>query len=219
MNATEGMLTSIMDQMRIMADEQRKAREVDRAEMRAAIDELKRKIEAPILSVEDDMSGDDSREPERSDTLFAAPCRGKRAGKPDTADPLSKLKANKTSQAQAQLLLSSKSARLTHDDDGEVCSGYYRTLADNQIYEVPWPCDTVYRSDGKRAAYDTMVLQEFSQGYLHIIASSLPINKSTCASFDHIAYLCHILTDSMHTDWDLVLNSHRQILNMIEQGQ
>ena len=86
-NATEGMLTSIMDQIRIMADEQRKAREVDRADMRAAIDELNRKIAAPILSVEDDTSGDDSREPELSDTLFAAPCRGKRAGKLDTADP------------------------------------------------------------------------------------------------------------------------------------
>ena len=129
------------------------------------------------------------------------------------------MKANKTSQAQAQLLLSSKSARLTQDDDGEVCSGYYRTLADNQKYEVPYPCDTVYRSDGKRATYDTMVLQEFTQGYLHIIASSLPINKSTRAAFDHIAYPCDILTDSMHTDWDLVLNSHREILHMIEQGQ
>ena len=81
------------------------------------------------------------------------------------------------------------------------------------------PCDTVYRSDGKRANYDSMSLQEFTQGYLHIIASSLPINKATRAAFDHIAYLCDLLTDSMHTDWDLVLNSHRQVLHMIEQGQ
>ena len=203
--------------MRSMADDQKRARDVDRAEMRAAISDLTRKIEAPILSDADNTSGSETREPDVGINLFAAPCRRKRTGKSETADPLSKLKGDKTSQAQAQLLLSSKGARVTSDEDGEICSGYYRTLADNQ--KVPWLCDTVYRSDGKRATYDTMILQEFTQGYLHIIASSLPINNSTRAAFDHIAYLCDILTDSMHTDWDLVLNSHRQVLHMIEQGQ
>ena len=108
---------------------------------------------------------------------------------------------------------------MQQEDEEEVTSGYYRTLADNQGYEVPWPCDTVYRSDGKRATYDTIKIQEFTQGYLHIIASSLPINESTRPAYDHIAYLCDILSDSMHTDRDLVLNSHRQVLHMIEQGQ
>ena len=194
-SATEGMLTSIMEQMRSMADEQKRARDVDRAEMRAAISDLTRKIEAPILSDADNTSGSETREPDVGINSFAAPCRRKRTGKSETADPLSKLKGDKTSQAQAQLLLSSKGARVTSDEDGEIRSGYYHTLA------------------------DTMILQEFIQGYLHIIASSLPINNSTRAAFDHIAYLCDNLTDSMHTDWDLVLNSHRQVLHMIEQGQ
>ena len=150
---------------------------------------------------------------------FAATVKRKNSSRVVSADPVARLRADKASNAQAQLLLSTKGARMIQDDNVEIRSGYYRTLADNQKFEVPWPCDTVYRSDGKRANYDSMSLQEFTQGYLHIIASSLPINKATRAAFDHIAYLSDLLTDSMHTDWDLVLNSHRQVLHMIEQGQ
>ena len=215
---TENMFEMIMGQMQSMAMEQKKAREADRAEMRAALKDMNSKLEKSVIS-EDEGEKEASVGEEETEMAFAAPVKRKGAGKTTTTDPVSRLRADKASSAQAQLLLSTKGARLLQDEEVEVRSGYYRTLADNQKFEVPWPCDTVYRSNGKRANYDSMHLQEFTQGYLHIIASSLPINKSTRAAFDHIAYLCDILTDSMHTDWDLVLNSHRQVLHMIEQGQ
>ena len=62
-------------------------------------------------------------------------------------------------------------------------------------------------------------MPEFVQGYLHIIAGSLPLNDDTAPAYDHIAYLCDLMADAQHTDWSLVKNSHRQILHMVEQGQ
>ena len=130
-------------------------------------------MEAPIISDEEDVE-----EPAKQQApgAFAIPVKKKKSGRESRVDPVAKLRADKTSNALAQLLLSSQGARMRQEEDEEVTSGYYRTLADNQRFEVPWPCDTVYRSDGKRATYDKMKLQEFTQGYLHIIASSLPIN-------------------------------------------
>ena len=99
-------------------------------------------------------------------------------------DPIARIRADEASHAQAQLLLQTR----THvqDPDSEIKSGYYRTLTDNKKYEVPWPCDTVYRANGKRATFDSMSMSEFVQGYLHIIATSLPLNEDTAAAYDHI---------------------------------
>ena len=84
---------------------------------------------------------------------------------------------------------------------------------------MPWPCDTVYRANGKRATFDSMSMPEFVHGYLQIIAASLPLSDDTAPAYDHIAYLCHLMADAQHTEWSLVKNSHRQILHMVEQGQ
>ena len=228
-NGNGRTLQLIVEQMQAISVQQQEARRADRAEMRAAIANLAAKIEPQQISDEEEHRPTKRRATTaKKAQAFALPVASHRkAPVSRTAttprawqaamDPIARIRADEASHAQAQLLLQTR----THlqDPDSEIKSGYYRTLTDNQKYEVPWPCDTVYRANGKRATFDSMSMSEFVQGYLHIIATSLPLNEDTAAAYDHIAYLCDLMADAQHSDWSLVKNSHRQILHMVEQGQ
>ena len=43
--------------------------------------------------------------------------------------------------------------------------------------------------------------------------------EETKAAIDHVGYLASVMNDTEGGDWEMVLNSHRQILHMIEQAQ
>ena len=215
-----------MDQVQAISVQQQEARRADKAEMRAALADLAAKVNP--------QSDEDYRPVKRrasaapKSKAFALPVASHRRAPASKSamtprawqaamDPIARIRADEVSHAQAQLLLQTRSH--VQDPDSEVKSGYYRTLTDNQKFEVPWPCDTVYRANGKRATFDSMSMPEFVQGYLHIIAASLPLSDDTAPAYDHIAYLCDLMADAQHTEWSLVKNSHRQILHMVEQGQ
>ena len=228
-NGNGRTLQLIVEQIQAISVQQQEARRADRAEMRAAIANLAAKIEPQQISDEEEYRPTKRRATTaKKAQAFALPVTSHRkAPVSRTAttprawqaamDPIARIRADEASHAQSQLLLQTR----THvqDPDSEIKSGYYRTLTDNQKYEVPWPCDTVYRANGKRATFDSMSMSEFVQGYLHIIATSLPLNEDMAAAYDHIAYLCDLMADAQHSDWSLVKNSHRQILHMVEQGQ
>ena len=126
--ATDGMFDMIMSQIHTMEMDQEEARETDRAEMRRAIKEINTKLEAPILS-DDEGAVEEAPEQDMQELSFAAPVKRKNSSRVVSADPVARLRADKASNAQAQLLLGTKGARKIQDDDVEIRSGYYRTLA------------------------------------------------------------------------------------------
>ena len=73
--------------------------------------------------------------------------------------------------------------------------------------------------NGKKAMFDTMSVPEFVMGYCRIIVSLLPFMSETKIALDHLDYLTDMMSHTEGGDWELVKNSHRQILHMVEQGQ
>ena len=140
---TNDMFGLILDQVKSLADDQKKAREADRAEFQKAIKDLTKRMEAPIISDEEDVE-----EPPKQQApgAFAIPVKKKRSGRESRIDPVAKLRADKTSNAQAQLLLSSRGARMRQEEDEEVTSGYYRTLADHKNHKCRNPNLALYGS-------------------------------------------------------------------------
>ena len=196
-NGNGRTLQIIVEQMQAISVQQQEARRADRAEMRAAIANLAAKIEPNQVSDEDKYRPTKRRAATaKKAQAFALPVASHRKAPVSRAaatprawqaamDPIARISADKASHVQAQLLLQTK----THVQDpySEIKSGYYCTLTDNQKYEVPWPCDTVYRANGKRATFDSMSMPEFVQGYLHIIATSLPLSEDMAPAYNHIA--------------------------------
>ena len=103
--------------------------------------------------------------------------------------------------------------------DININSGFYRTMHDTKLFDVPWPNDSVYRNNGKKATYDTMSIPEFVVGYCKIAMASLPVSCDTEVTADHMGYLSDVMSDIEGGEWELVRNSHRQVLHQIEQGQ
>ena len=119
-------------------------------------------------------------------------------------DPIARLKGDRISSAQAQLIMSAVVGQDTEAETSNIESGYYNTLNDIKKYHVPWPNDTIYRSNGKKALYDSL---------------SFSVGTETAQAFDHISYLIDLMSDVDSAGWDIVLSSHRQILHMAETGQ
>ena len=137
----------------------------------------------------------------------------------DALDPITRLKGDKISSAQAQLIMSAVGVQDVDTDQVNVKSGYYRTLADIKKYHVPWPNDTIYPSNGKKALYDSLTVPEFVVGYSNIIASTLKVGPQTAQAFDHLSYLIDLMPDVDPSGWEIVKGSHRQILHMAQTGQ
>ena len=98
-------------------------------------------------------------------------------------------------------------------------SGYYRTLNDSKVFDVPWPNDFVYHKNGKKASYHTLSVPEFVQGYCAIVMANITVMEEMKALINHVGYLASVMNDTEGSSWEMVLNSHRQILHMIQQAQ
>ena len=83
-------------------------------------------------------------------------------------DPIGRLRGDETSVAQARIVVGAGGVTLQVIEGTNVQSGYYRTLNDSKVYDVPWPYD-VYRQNGKKASYDSLTIPEFVQGYCAIV--------------------------------------------------
>ena len=134
-------------------------------------------------------------------------------------DPISRLCGDETSVAQARIVVGAGGVTLQGIEGTNVQSGYYRTLNNSKVYDVPWPNDFVYRQNGKKASYDSLTIPEFVQGYSAIVVTNIPVMEETKAAIDHVGYLASVMNDTEGGDWEMVLNSHRQILHMVEQAQ
>ena len=226
----------ILKQLQSIREEAANARESDRQTTQKALDALARRIEAPVLSSEEEDNRPvrekrGQRAPEPADNEpqpFARPAKKGEASRgasitpemiQDALDPIARLKGDKISSAQAQLIMSAVGVQDVDTDQVNVKSGYYRTLADIKKYHVPWPNDTIYRSNGKKALYDTLTVPEFVVGYCNIIASTLKVGPQTAQAFDHLSYLIDLMSDVDPSGWEIVKGSHRQILHMAETGQ
>ena len=64
-----------------------------------------------------------------------------------------------------------------------------------------------------------MSIPEFVVGYCNIVIASLPVNNNTEVAADHVGYLADVMSDVDGGDWELVCNSHHQVLHQIVQGQ
>ena len=214
-------------------DEAAVQREADRTETRQALMVLAARIDTPILLSEDE-DQERANGSARRDWLkpvgatFARPARrgpslfGARVTADtlqNAADPIAKLREDGATAAQAQAILGASGISLSDIEGININSGFYRTLNDTKLFDVPWPSDTVYRSNGKKASYDTMSIPDFVVGYFNIVIASLPVNNDTGVAADHVEYLADVMSDIDGGDWELVRNSHRQVLHQIEQGQ
>ena len=137
----------------------------------------------------------------------------------NAADPIAKLREDGATAAEPQAILVASGVSLSDIEGININSDFYRTLNDTKLFDVPWPSDTVYRSNGKKALYDTMSIPEFVVGYCNIVIASLPVNNDTEVAADHVRYLADVTLDVDGGDWELVRNSHRQVLHLIEQRQ
>ena len=212
-------LQLILSQLRSIREEVATAREEDRRETQKAIDALAERLDVPTLSSDEEacVQPNEARatasrpakrakataEPEQSGPQpFACPVRGGDVSGgasitpemvQNALDPIARLKGDRISSAQAQLIMSAVVGQDTEGETSNIESGYYRTLNDIKKYHVPWPNDTIYRSNGKKALYDSLSISEFVMGYCNIIASTLKVGTETAQAFDHISYLIHIL--------------------------
>ena len=94
--------------------------------------------------------------------------------------------------AQAQAILGASGVSLNDFEGINVNSGFYRTMHDTKLFDVPWPNDSVYRNNGKKAMYDTMSIPEFVVGYCKIVVASHPDIRVTA---DHVGYLSDVMLD------------------------
>ena len=201
----------------------------DKAEMKAEIQTLTAKIEAPILSSEDEEPEQPKAQGKTAMRLptsaFAKPARQAPSlfGTWVTADtlrnavdPIARLREDGATAAQAQAILGASGVSLNDFEGINVNSGFYRTMHDTKLFDVPWLNDSVYRNSGKKATFDSMSIPEFVAGYCKIVIASLPDVKVTA---DHVGYLADVMSDIEGGQWELVRNSHRQVLHQIEQGQ
>ena len=236
----------ILSQLRSIREEVAVAREEDRRETRKAIDALTERFEAPTSSSDEEVPVPPKQsrttvakqkkgcEPSMSETDQASAQPFARLARRDdisggaaitpemvqnALDPIARLKGDRISSAQAQLIMSAVVGQDSEAENSNIESGYYRTLNDIKKYHVPWPNDTIYRSNGKKALYDSLSVSEFVMGYCNIIASTLKVGAETAQAFDHISYLIDVMSDVDSAGWDIVLSSHRQILHMAETGQ
>ena len=72
-------------------------------------------------------------------------------------------------------------------------SGYYRTLNDSKVFDVPWPNDFVYRKNCKKGSYDTLSVPEFVQGYCAIVVANIPVLEEMKAAIDHVGYVKNVV--------------------------
>ena len=198
-----------------MREEVAVAREADRLETRKALDALAEWLEAPVLSSDDEVDEPPRDVGARSARQCTkAVNNGTGTGKvvpqpfawlakkgdisgdaaitpemvQNALDPIARLKGDCISSAQAQLIMSAVVGQEPEAESSNSESGYYHTLNDIKKYHVPWPNDTIYRSNGKKALYDSLSISEFVMGHCNIIASTLRVGDETAQAFDHFSY-------------------------------
>ena len=221
-------------------------RAADKAEMQKAINDLAARVDAPIIfsDDEDDMSSAGSGQAAargQGDSRCgqaAVPGAGQRStfAKPArrvktfatrvsqemvqaASDPIARLREDDVTAAQARAIINDSGDSSADLEGTNLRSGYYRTLNDSKLFDVPWPNDFVYRNNGRKVPFDSMTIPEFVIGYCHIVVSNIPVIPETEAALDHISYLSDVMGDTEGGEWETVRNSHRQILHMAEQGQ
>ena len=130
-------------------------------------------------------------------------------------DPIAQLRGDGASAAQARIVVGVGGVTLQGIEGMNVQSGYYCTLNDSKINDVPWPNDFVYIKNGKKASYDTLSIPEFVQGYCAIVVANIPVREEMKAAIDHMGYLATVKNNTEGGNWEMVFNSHRQNLHMI----
>ena len=212
-------------------------RAADKAEFTRALQALAERIDAPVLSSEDEepelvkdgrgRTGEQTLQ--RGQRPFARPMsqqavpvfapRLMSETLKNVADPIAKLREDGATAAQAQLILGTSGISLPDLEGINMRSGFYRNANDLKLFEVPWPNDFIFRSNGKKATYDTLSVPEFVVGYCGVIIANLSIMQETRVASDHFNYLSDMVSDIEGGEWEHVRNSHRQVLHQVEQGQ
>ena len=134
----------------------------------------------------------------------------------NSADPIARLREDGATAAQAQLILNAAGVSLPNMEGTNMGSGFYCNVNDMKLFNVPWPNDFIYHSNGKKATFDTSSIPEFVVGYCHIVVANLPVIKETEVAIDHVGYLSDMMSDIEGGDWDLVRGLHS---HQAEQGQ
>ena len=154
--------------------------------MQKAINDLAAPVDAPIIFPDDDDdvhsagAGAPVVKP-MSKGMFAKPMRRARTFAmrvtqeivQSASDPIARLRDDGVMASQARAIIHNAGAASEEHEGINLRSGFYRTLNDTKLYEVPWPNDYVYRNNGKKASYDTMTVSEFVIGYC------LPVMEET----------------------------------------
>ena len=218
-----------------MRNEDHVQRAADRAEMQRALSEIAAKVDAPILfSDEEDettsgLDGSQTRKAENGRGGARPKVSATPVGKPfakrivtdvtwAATDPIGGLREDGFAAAQARAIIGATGLQIPDIEGTNLCSGYFRTLSDTKLYDVPWPNDYIYRNNGKKASFDTLSCPEFIQGYCNVILANLPVINETVIAIDHIDYLSEMMSDTAGRDWEIVRNSHKQVLHMAEQA-
>ena len=225
----------ILAKLAELKDETAAQRQADRAETWKALKAMADRLDAVDLLSEDEQP---VRRPPAKKQASSVPNFNQTFAKPvrqhatslfnagvssdtlqNSDDPIARLREDGASAAQAQLILNAAGVSLPEMEGTNMRSGFYRNVNDMKLFDVPWPNDFIYRSNGKKATFDTMSIPEFVVGYCHIVIARLPVMKETEIAIDHVGYLSDMMSDVEGGDWDLVRGSHRQVLHQAEQGQ
>ena len=205
----------------------------DRVEMQRALSEIAAKADAPIIFSEEEdetTSGLDGLQTCKVENgggsarpKVAATPVGKPFAKRVTSDviravtdPIGRLKEEGFTAAQARAIIGATGLQIPDIEGTNLHSSYFRTLSDTKLYDVPWPNDYVYRNNGKKASFDTLSVPKYVQGYCNVILANLPVINENVIAIDHIYYLSEMMSDTEGGDWEIVHNSHMQVLHMAE---
>ena len=155
-----------------MREEAAEARVTDRLATQKALDELAECIDAPLIYSEEDTDTPPAKKAVASfiPQPFARPAkRGEAYGGAyvtpesvqDALDPIARLERWRGVECTGAAYHECGWSAGTGPEVANTKSGFYHSLSDNRKFHVPWPNETIYRSNGRRALYDSLTFPEF----------------------------------------------------------
>ena len=195
-------------------ERQRLAREseADRAYFRSALQALKNG------GLSDEEADDQPRQGKSSDRRTK---QVSHAGEtlPTGPQALAMMRSDAVTARTANAILH-KQGVVQEDSTKRLKSGFNLTINDSATVVAQWPQMNVYRAPNDTATYDSLSINEFSNGFLLFVLDclNLPVPDVTKA-IDYLDYLRDLFDDIPLVGWSGVKDAHGEVLRSIEQGR